>query len=102
MPRSAFAILSALTLTALAPATPAMAQFEAQSVQFFRTADVDGNELLTLPEFRTFIQYMAAAGAPMSQRIVNLGAYRIAFRRVDLNGDGFATPEELRSAERQN
>ncbi|ABD56917.1 EF-hand domain-containing protein [Jannaschia sp. CCS1] len=99
-------ILAAIILSAsvgiIAPMTPANAQFEAQSVQFFRAADVNGDERLTLGEFRTFIQSMAAAGAPMSQRIVRLAAYRVAFRRVDTNGDGVATPEELRAAERAN
>ena len=92
----------ALGLFAVVPAAPAVAQFEAQGEQSFRAADLDGNELLTLSEFRTFIQLMADAGAPMSQRIVNLAAYRVAFRRVDANSDGLATPEELREAERAN
>ncbi|GAB5449452.1 EF-hand domain-containing protein [Gymnodinialimonas sp.] len=102
MPRVPLAVFLSLGLGALAPTTPAAAQFEAQSVQFFLAADQNGDERLTLPEFRSFIQYMAAAGAPMSQRIQNLGLYRIAFGRVDVNGDGFACPEELRAAERQN
>lgn len=95
------AIVAALVLTGTAT-TPALAQFEPQSVQNFRVADGDGDERLTRTEFRTFIQLMAREGAPVSVRIRNLGAYRIAFGRVDLNNDGLATPAELRAAERAN
>lgn len=102
MIRLSLSIAMALGLSAALTVTPATAQFEVQSEQSFRAADLDGNELLTLSEFRTFIQLMADAGAPMSQRIVNLAAYRVAFRRVDTNGDGLATPNELRAAERAN
>ncbi|WP_224816277.1 hypothetical protein [Hasllibacter sp. MH4015] len=99
LPHTAFAGLIALaSATALIPA-PAHAQFEAQSVQSFLAADANGDERLTPGEFRVFIQQMAAYGAPMSIRIRNLGAYGWAFRRVDANGDGLATPEELRAAE---
>ena len=80
-------------------AAPARAQFEDQSVQAFREADRDGDQALTREEFRVFIETLAAAGAPMSIRIRTFGAYGLAFRQVDGNGDGLATPEELRAAE---
>lgn len=102
MTRFAAAFLTSLIAGVLTPTTQATAQFATQSVQFFHAADVNGDELLTLPEFRTFIQYMARAGAPMSQRIAGLSAYGVAFRQVDANGDGVATPAELRAAERTN
>lgn len=94
--------LSAVALSALTLTTPAKADFEAQSVQSFRTADSNGDELLSLTEFRAFIESMANAGAPVSRRIHNLGAYRLAFLRVDSNRDGLATPEELLSASSEN
>ncbi|OAN77337.1 hypothetical protein A8B78_14565 [Jannaschia sp. EhC01] len=102
MPRFSLVAFMALTLGSLMPATQAAAQFETQSVQFFLASDTDGDEFLTLTEFRTFIQYMAAAGAPMSQRIHRLAAYRIAFGQVDTNGDGRASPDELYAAEAGN
>lgn len=83
----------------LSLAGPAMAQFEDESVQAFRAADINGDELLTMPEFRDFIRGMAEFGAPMSRRIRTLGLYGMAFRRVDVDGNGFATPAELRAAE---
>ncbi|UWQ95565.1 hypothetical protein K3728_18215 [Rhodobacteraceae bacterium M385] len=102
MSRLSFAAASTLSLAAMLPAAPASAQFEQQSVQFFLAADRNGDERLTLDEFRTFIRLMADAGAPMSVRIDRLSAFRVAFSRVDANGDGLATPEELRAAESQN
>ena len=102
MPRLPILAIFALGLSAAGPATEASAQFEEQSVQFFLASDTDGDELLTLPEFRTFIGMMADAGAAMSQRIERFAAYRVAFRRVDANGDGFASPDELRAAEQRN
>lgn len=92
----------ALSVGAVGPAMEAAAQFEDQSVQFFLASDTDGDELLTLSEFRSFIGMMANAGAVMSQRIEQFAAYRVAFRRVDANGDGFASPDELRAAESSN
>ena len=83
-------------------ATPAFAQYQAQSVQAFRAADANGDERLTQREFRVFIQQLASAGAPLSRRIQNLGAYGIAFNRTDADGNGLLTPAELRSAESTN
>lgn len=102
MTRFTLAALAALSLSFTIPANQASAQYANAGVQSFLIADQDGNEVLTLPEFRVFIQNMAAAGAPMSVRVQTLGVYRIAFGRVDLNNDGLATPEELRTAERAN
>lgn len=102
MTRFTITTLAALSIGFAVPATQASAQYADAGVRSFLAADQDGDELLTLSEFRVFIQEMAAAGAPMSARVRNLGAYRIAFSRVDLNNDGVATPEELRAAERAN
>lgn len=102
MRRSVLTALTVLVFGSLMPTTQAAAQFQAQGERFFRASDANGDEQLTLSEFRTFIQYMASAGAPLSQRIQQFGAYGIAFGRVDANGDGLATPQELRDAERRN
>lgn len=91
----------AIAVLAILP-TLANAQFEDQSVQAFRAADANGDELLTEAEFRVFIQQLAAYGAPMSRRIRNLGAYGVAFGRTDTDGNGLITPAELRAAESAN
>ena len=67
-------------------------------VDAFVVADVDRDGLLSFPEFREFVRQMARAGQPTARLIRNFAAYRIAFRRVDVNEDGFASPAELRSA----
>lgn len=68
-------------------------------VDAFVVADVDRDGLLSFPEFREFVRQMARAGQPTARLIRNFAAYRIAFRRVDVNEDGFASPAELRSAD---
>jgi hypothetical protein len=99
MTHSASTALAVCLLATSVLATPASAQFEDESVAAFLGADANRDEFLEFDEFRVFIRTMAAIGAPMSQRIRNLGVYRIAFGRVDLNNDGLASPDELRAAE---
>ncbi len=98
---SRFTRLAAATAIILSP-TLAHAQYEDQGVRAFLAADQNGDELLTAGEFRVFIRQMADAGAPMSRRIRNLGAYGIAFNRADADGNGFVSPAELRAAENAN
>ncbi len=88
-----------LTLMAALTPLPAAAQYEDESVAAFLAADANGDEHLDLAEFRTFVGILADSGAPMSIRIRNFAAYRIAFGRVDANNDGLASPQELRAAE---
>lgn len=93
------ALFAASTLAGVSAPRAAQAQFEAAAVQAFLAADQNGDELLTPSEFRVFIQRMADAGAPVSQRIRTFGAYGRAFRQVDADGNGYATPAELRAAD---
>jgi Ca2+-binding EF-hand superfamily protein len=68
-------------------------------VDAFVVADANRDGMLSFPEFRDFVRHMARNGQPTARLIRNFAAYRIAFRRVDLNEDGFASPAELRSAD---
>jgi Ca2+-binding EF-hand superfamily protein len=68
-------------------------------VDAFVVADENRDGMLSFPEFREFVRQMARSGQPTARLIRNFAAYRIAFRRVDLNEDGFASPAELRSAD---
>ncbi len=68
-------------------------------VDAFVIADENRDGMLSFPEFREFVRQMARTGQPTARLIRTFAAYRIAFRRVDLNEDGFASPAELRSAD---
>jgi Ca2+-binding EF-hand superfamily protein len=68
-------------------------------VDAFVVADVDRDGMLSFPEFREFVRQMARTGQPTARLIRNFAAYRIAFRRVDQDEDGFASPAELRNAD---
>jgi hypothetical protein len=92
-------VLLALFLAAPAPAqivVDGAGVVSDAEVAAFLAADADGDRFLTLAEFRVFIRHMAEAGQPTAQLVRRIGAYRIAFRRVDADGDGRATPGELR------
>ncbi|HID66829.1 MAG TPA: hypothetical protein EYP31_00795 [Roseibacterium sp.] len=102
MTRFTMATLAVVAAYAAHSPTQAMAQFEAASMQAYRAADQDGDEHLTLTEFRVLIQDLAAARAPLSIRIRSFGAYRITITHVDLNRDRCATPAELRAAKSTN
>ncbi|MGH1413830.1 MAG: hypothetical protein ACRBB0_10055 [Pelagimonas sp.] len=91
-----FAALCAL------PVVAARAQvFSATDMEINAFVRADGNRdgVLTLPEFRVFVKAMAKAGQPTAMTIRTFGAYRFAFGIVDINKDGRASPEELRSAD---
>ncbi len=103
MHRSTLAALTfAAASLALAPMAAADGPFADRAVATFIAADGNGDEHLSYEEFRSFIATMAAHGQPTSQRIRAFGAYRMAFRRIDANGDGLASPNELRAADRSH
>ena len=68
-------------------------------VDAFVVADADRNGMLSFEEFRVFVRQMAETGQSTAVLIRNFGAYRMAFRRVDADRNGLATPAELRGAD---
>lgn len=64
----------------------------------FRLADVDANGVLNTEEFVAFINLNAAQDIGQASRVKNAGAYDRAFARLDQNGDGLVTPDELPNA----
>lgn len=65
----------------------------------FHASDADGDGALTRGEFSTLVGHMAAGGRRIALYVQRTGLYGVAFGRVDRNGDGLATPEELLAAQ---
>ena len=96
------AMLAALAPVGIASAqtvVPGAGPVSGKEVDAFVHADVNGDGHLTPAEFRVFVLRMAEAGQPTAGTIRAFGAYGIAFRRVDANRDGLASPAELRRAD---
>jgi Ca2+-binding EF-hand superfamily protein len=92
MPRSLFLAL----LVSVAPMT-AIAQASEPGVENYLEADADGDGVLVYAEFATFIDLNAADGLGNAAQISNRGLHARAFNRVDANGDGMVTPEEIQA-----
>jgi Ca2+-binding EF-hand superfamily protein len=63
----------------------------------FRQADVDDDGQLVYAEFATFIDLNAADGLGNAAMVSSRGMHARAFKRVDADGDGIVTPEELQA-----
>lgn len=64
-------------------------------VAAFRAADADGSGALDYGEFTALVGHMAASGQRVARFVRDAGLHGTAFGRVDLDGDGLATPAEL-------
>lgn len=97
-----YRIYSLLFFIAVAPAYAQASAPDSQSLarKNFVLADVDGDERLSSSEFRKFIDENAKDNLGRAARVKRLGAYDKAFERLDANGDGFVTREEIASARR--
>jgi hypothetical protein len=78
---------------------PGVGAVTTKEVDAFARSDANGDGVLTRSEFRVFVRHMAAAGQSTALTIRNFGAYGLAFRRVDADRNGVATPAELRQAD---
>jgi hypothetical protein len=65
----------------------------------FHASDADGNGALSYREFTTLVGIMASRGRRIAVYVQRTGLYGVAFGRVDRNGDGYATPDELIAAQ---
>ena len=89
-------------LVLMAAALPAAAQTASTPQEMaaanFRLADADANNGLSAAEFAAFIDLNAAQNIGRAGRVKAAGAYGQAFARLDLNGDGSVSPDELAQA----
>ncbi len=94
-----FFVLAGLLL-ALMGAGPAWGQEpdQDQAKINFQSADANADQKLDRTEFETFINLNAEHGLGKTAKIRRFGAYGKAFAKIDGNGDGFVTREELQKA----
>lgn len=98
MPRVITSVaLVTLTLSASAHANPQRAQLQAN----FQAADVDKNEQLNVAEFKTFINLNADHKLGHAASIRRFGMYTKAFKKIDANGDGVVTREDIAAQAKQ-
>ena len=63
----------------------------------FKSADEDGDDVITRGQFRVFVDANAKIDFAMSKQIKRMRAYQRAFSRVDLDRDGTLSWEEYLS-----
>jgi Ca2+-binding EF-hand superfamily protein len=81
---STIALLAALALSSAALAADP-----------FSLADANGDGALDAGEFKAFIDAAAAAGKAKAAKVKAHNMYKMAFSRVDKNGDGQITKPEV-------
>jgi Ca2+-binding EF-hand superfamily protein len=87
----------AFSAAALAIAIPTAATAEPKSKEeAFRSADANGDRVLSASELKVFIGHMADLGQPRAKRVRLLGLYGLAMRTIDTDKDGVASIAELR------
>lgn len=87
---------NSVTLGALAlPLLLAAGNACAGPVQDFKTADANSNGILEAPEFKHFVDLRADGGSGMAKKVSSYRAYGLALSRVDYDGDGRVSGDEL-------
>jgi Ca2+-binding EF-hand superfamily protein len=81
---AALAMLAALALSGTALAADP-----------FSLADANGDGALDAGEFKAFIDAAAAAGRSKAAKVKAHNMYKMAFSRIDKNGDGQITKKEV-------
>ena len=90
-------ILAAIVGASLTIALPAIAQTAELGAENYRQADANGDGVLVYAEFATFIDLNAEDGLGNAARVSSRGMHARAFSRVDANGDGIVSPQELQA-----
>ena len=91
-------VLTTTTLLAIAVAMPASAQDErSQARANFQSADVNQDQQLDFDEFKTFVNLNADHNLGRASMIRRFGMHARAFGKLDANGDGIVTPQEIAS-----
>ncbi|MEO1536252.1 MAG: hypothetical protein AAFR73_00850 [Pseudomonadota bacterium] len=92
-------VLAAAIGTCLTMTLPAVAQNAELGAENYREADVNDDGLLVYAEFATFIDLNAADELGNAAMISSRGMHARAFKRIDSNGDGVVSPEELQAVQ---
>ncbi|MGB0694196.1 MAG: hypothetical protein ACPGOY_01010 [Rhodospirillaceae bacterium] len=91
--------LMALTLVfgAWMVPTAASANSAEAARENFQQADANNDLKLNADEFKNFIDFNADDSIGNADRVRSFNMYERAFGRIDGNGDGFVTPDEMRA-----
>ena len=91
---AATAALAALSSAAARAQSPAVKEL---AVENFLQADANQDGALNRNEFESLINLNADDNIGRAAMVRRLGRYDAAFSRLDANGDGFVTPEEMQA-----
>ena len=90
-------LIPALALATLATGAVAEDEKKDAATENYKEADADGDGKLTKKEFRKFIDLNAEDKLGRAAQIKSYGMYDRAFGRIDADGDGFVTPDEMKA-----
>lgn len=89
------AILAALSLPKAAQAQDMSAADRQKLLENVVEADRNDDGAISASEFETLINLNAADKLGRAERVRKSGRYDMVFNRLDANGDGFLTKEEM-------
>lgn len=94
-----YTLISQVLAIGLVVVSPLVALADSASLgqENFRQADANKDGQLVYAEFARFIDLNAADGLGNAARVSSRGLHARAFERVDANGDGIVTPQELQA-----
>lgn len=99
MARTSTLVLSSVFATSLAIASNAATQDNQLAVENYQQADANGDGVLVYAEFATLIDLNADDGVGNAAMVSSRGWHARAFQRIDSNGDGMVSPQELQAVQ---